>query len=356
MKKIGVGILGATGMAGQRYLQLLEKHPTFEVRVLVASQRSAGKTYGQAVEGRWLMQTPIPENIRDLKVESLDSPELVKERCSLVFSAIDSEPAREWEPRYAAAGLKVVSNASSYRKDPLVPVLIPELNPHHLDILPLQREIKGFQEGFLTVKPNCSLQSYLLPLYVLHRRYVLEEVVVTTLQALSGAGYPGVASLNALDNCVPYIAGEEEKSEQEPLKILGEVGEQGILSNPEIKISAHCNRVPVLDGHLACVSAKFREAPELAAIPGLWEEFRARPQELSLPSAPGQPIRYLHEPDRPQTRLDRDFENGMGITVGRLRSCNVHQIRFTCLSHNTIRGAAGGGILIAELMKASNLL
>ena len=356
MKKTAVGILGATGMAGQRYIQLLEDHPFFEIKVLAASSNSVDKTYEEAVAGRWNSPSPIPQSIRQSKIISMEEPERIAKSCDLVFSAVDTPVAQKWEPEFARAGLKVVSNASAYRKDPLVPVLIPEINPGHLSILDAQRKAKGFESGFITVKPNCSLQSYLLPLHILDREYELESVVVTTLQALSGAGYPGVSSMNIIDNCIPFIPGEEEKSEQEPLKILGDVIDNQILAHTGINITAHCNRVPVLDGHMACVSASFRRKPEIDRIFQLWESFRGLPQELKLPSAPLKPVHYAPLPDRPQPRLDRDLESGMAITVGRLRPCGVHHIRFVGLSHNTLRGAAGGGVLIAELLKVEGYL
>ena len=356
MRKTGVGILGATGMAGQRYIQLLENHPFFDIEVLAASANSVDKTYEEAVRGRWHSSLPVPESIRHKKIISVEEPEKIAEKCELVFSAMDTASAQLWEPEFAKKGLKVVSNASAYRKDPLVPVLIPEINPEHLLILNAQMEAKSFGSGFITVKPNCSLQSYLLPLFILHREYELKSVVVTTLQALSGAGYPGVSAMNMIDNCIPFIPGEEEKSEQEPLKILGTVNDNKILDHTGINITAHCNRVPVLDGHMACVSASFQRRPDMSEILNLWDSFRGLPQELGLPLAPVQPVHYSDLPDRPQPRLDRDLESGMAISVGRLRSCGVHHIRFTALSHNTLRGAAGGGVLIAELLKVEGYL
>lgn len=307
MRRIGVGILGATGHVGQQYLRLLQNHPWFEVRFLASSKNA-------------------------------DDIESAKKSCSFVFSAMSNEGAKLYEERYAAAGLPVVSNASYHRMSPDVPIIIPEVNASHLSMIPLQRS-----RGFIVTKPNCSLQSYMIPLAPLHERFEVEKIIVTTLQAISGAGYPGVASLDIVDNVIPYISGEEEKCEREPLKIWGNAG---------IEISAHCNRVPVLDGHLACVSVKFRKKPSEQEILALWQNFPG----LDLPSAPKRPIIYREECDRPQTRLDRDAENGMAVTVGRLRRCPILDYRFVGLSHNTIRGAAGGGILIAELLHKEGYL
>lgn len=351
MAKIKVGILGATGMVGQSYIALLSAHPWFQVSYVVASEKSAGKTYGSAVEGRWHMQKEIPEEVRKLRVMTLDELDTAKKSCRFVFSALDSDLARIYEEKYAAAGIPVVSNASAHRSTEDVPVLIPEINPEHIKLINVQKKNRGWK-GFIVVKPNCSLQSYIIPLYAL-KSFSPKRVIITTMQAVSGAGYPGVASYDITDNIIPYIKGEEEKSEDEPLKILGSFNGNKIIP-AEIKLSAHCNRVPVIDGHLACVSVEFEKKPSRHDILKLWQDF-APLKQLSLPSAPGHPIIYQHELDRPQPRLDRMAENGMAITVGRLRECNVLHWRFVGLSHNTIRGAAGGGILNAELIKAGGL-
>lgn len=356
MAKISVGVLGATGVVGQNYLRLLENHPWFEVTHLVASEKSAGKSYEEAVAGRWRMASAIPERLRGLRVCSLDDLATASNNCQLVFSALDADVARVYEQRYAAAGFPVVSNSSAHRGDSDVPMILPEINADHLEIIPAQQRLRGFGKGFIVVKPNCSVQSYLTPLYSLHEEFGLRKAIVTTMQAVSGAGYPGVASLDILGNVVPFIKGEEEKSELEPLKILGRVEGERILPCNEIIFSAHCNRVPVVDGHLACVSAEFAEKPSADQIVNAWNTFEGVPQQLKLPSAPSPAIVYCEEPDRPQPRLDREIGNGMTVTVGRLRACGVLQWKFVGLSHNTVRGAAGGGILNAELLRARGLL
>lgn len=350
MKKLRCGVLAGTGMVGQKYISLLENHPWFEVTYVTASERSAGKKYSEAVEGRWHMPTELPKNVRDIVVENMDTIEKVKKNCDFVFSALDSGPAKEWEEKYAEAGIPVVSNASAHRHTPDVPMLIPEINPEHLDIIKIQQKNRGWKKGFIVVKPNCSLQSYMTPLFALHRKFKLKRAIITTMQAVSGAGHPGVSSFDIIDNTVPFIGGEEEKSEREPQKILGKIDGNKITYNEDFIISAHCNRVPVIDGHMACVSAEFEKKPSKEEILKIWKEFKSVPQELNLPFAPKQPIIYREEPNRPQTRLDRDADKGMACVVGRLRDCNVFHIRFVALSHNTTRGAAGGGILNAELL------
>lgn len=348
MKRLKVGVLGATGMVGQNYIQLLENHPWFEVSYLAASPRSAGKKYLEAVEGRWHMQSEIPEGVSKLIVH--DASEIPSpSKCNFVFSALDSGPAKELEEKYAEAGIPVVSNASTHRHTKDVPMLIPEINPHHIKAIESQKKSRGWK-AFIAVKPNCSLQSYMTPLYALHTQFGIKRVIITTLQAVSGAGHPGVSSFDITDNVIPFIKGEEEKSEREPQKILGEFRNGEFVYNEEIQISAHCNRVPVIDGHLASVSVEFKRKPSREQILKAWKQFRSVPQELKLPMAPKQPIIYRDEPDRPQPRLDRDADKGMAVTVGRLRECNVFHWRFTGLSHNTVRGAAGGGILNAELL------
>ncbi len=355
MDKLKVGVLAGTGMVGQKYITLLQDHPWFEVTFVSASPRSAGKKYAEAVSGRWHMQEDIPENVRDIVVE--DAADLAKAKdCDFLFSALGSGPAKELEHKYAEMGIPVVSNASAHRHTPDVPMIIPEVNPEHADIIPIQQKNRGWDNGFIAVKPNCSLQSYMTPLFALGKEFGLKKVIITTLQAVSGAGYPGVASWDAIDNIVPYIGGEEEKSEREPLKILGKVDGDKISYAQGIDISAHCNRVPVLDGHTACVSVEFENSPSKEEILSIWKGFRGEPQNLKLPFAPSQPIIYREEENRPQPRLDRDTDKGMAVTVGRLRECNVFDWRFVGLSHNIIRGAAGGGILNAELLKAKGYL
>jgi len=349
-----VGVTGATGMVGQNYLRLLKDHPWFRVTHVSASPRSAGKKYAEAVAGRWVMDEEIPEDVAGLILGDASDVKEARAKCDFVFSAVGMEKSavRVLEERYAAAGLPVISNNSAHRHTEDVPMLIPEINPDHTDIIPFQQKNRGWDKGFIVVKPNCSLQSYLSPVYALMAAgYVVESMVVTTLQAVSGAGYPGVASINMIDNVVPFIGGEEEKTEREPLKILGSIEGGKFVYDDSLNISAHCNRVPVIDGHTACVSLKFRsEKPSLDEIIAIWSEFEAAPQELDLPSAPHPPIIYREENDRPQPRKDRDAGGGMAISVGRLRECPVMDIRFVALSHNTIRGAAGGAILSAELL------
>lgn len=351
MKKIPVGILGATGMVGQQYVQLLANHPWFEVAFLAASEQSAGKSYADAVGERCQLDpTQLPQHLWQSPVHSIDDTALAQNQCRFVFSAMTNEGAKIYEERYAALDLPVISNASYHRLSPDVPMLIPEVNPEHSEIIPIQRSNRSWKSGFIAVKPNCSLQSYMIPLTPLHQRFQVTHIIVTTLQAISGAGYPGVPSLDIIDNVVPHISGEEEKSEREPLKIWGKVTDRAISLADNIAISAHCNRVPVIDGHLACVSVKFAEKPSEREILQLWSQFHPLPQQLKLPSAPQQPIIYSPRHDRPQPRYDRTAGRGMSITVGRLRPCNIFDYRFVALSHNTIRGAAGGGILNAELL------
>lgn len=360
MQKIGVGVLGATGMVGQKYIHLLENHPWFEVTYVAASPRSAGKKYCEAVEGRWLVGSDMDQRIAQLIVQDASNVLLAKGKCAFVFSAIELESKKdiqELENAYAAAGIPVVSNASAHRWTQTVPMLIPEINADHVSVLEAQKKENGWDKGFVVVKPNCSIQSYMIPIYALEKAgYPIRRLFVTTLQAVSGAGYPGVASFDIIDNIVPFIGGEEEKSEKEPLKILGRVLDGKIINADLPKISAHCNRVPVLDGHTACVSVEFDlpdgKKPTLLQIEKIWTEFTSVPQELNLPSAPIHPILVRHEPNRPQPRRDRDSDKAMGISVGRLRECPLFDFRFVGLSHNTVRGAAGGGILNAELLKA----
>lgn len=356
MEKLKVGVLGATGMVGQQYISLLEQHPWFEVSYVAASPNSAGKKYCEAVAGRWQMTVDVPVQVRDLVVQDANNPALAAGKCVFVFSALDmdKQQARELENAYAGLGIPVVSNASAHRGSEDVPMLIPEINHEHIDIIPAQKSRHGWQKGFIVVKPNCSLQSYMTPVFaLLQAGYEISRMIITTMQAVSGAGYPGVPSLDMIDNIVPLIGGEEEKSENEPHKILGKVVDGKIVNDSSIRISAHCNRVPVIDGHTACVSLEFGDKkPELEEIKRIWREFRALPQQLDLPFAPVRPIIYREEPNRPQPRKDRDADKGMAVSVGRLRKCNVFDIRFVGLSHNTVRGAAGGGILNAELLKA----
>lgn len=359
MKKIPVGILGATGMVGQQYIHLLENHPWFEVAYVAASPQSAGKKYKDALRSGWIVAGNMPEDVASLVVEDVADVQKAAKKCAFVFSAFempDKDEIRERENEYAAAGMPVFSNASAHRHTDNVPMLIPEINAHHLDIIPEQQKKNGWEKGFIVVKPNCSLQSYLAPIFALEQAgYEISDVLVTTLQAVSGAGYPGVASLDVIDNVIPLIPGEEEKTEVEPVKILGSIKGGKFVDFKGINISAQCMRVPVSDGHLACVSIKFgpgrsgKKKPTQEEILKIWSQFSGDPQKLKLPFAPDQPIIYRDKPNRPQPKRDRDNDKGMAVTVGRLRKCSVFDYKFVALSHNTIRGAAGGGILNAEL-------
>lgn len=350
MIKIPVGILGATGMVGQQYLHRLAHHPWFDVRFLASSEASAGKSYGEAVAGRWHLDAPIAPRFLHLPVHRIDDIQEAKKTCRFVFSAVSNEAAKSYEELYAEEGVPVISNAAYHRQTADVPLLIPEVNPDHAQLIHTQQKNRHWKRGFIVAKPNCSLQSYMIPLEPLHRRYRVKRLLITTLQAVSGAGHPGISSLDIVDNVIPYIANEEEKSEQEPLKIWGHLDDGRLSLADGIAISAHCNRVPVLDGHLACVSVQFEEKPKEHEILQLWEHFRGLPQQWQLPSAPARPIVYREECNRPQPRQDRNAGDGMSITTGRLRSCPVLDYRFVALSHNTVRGAAGGGILNAEFL------
>jgi aspartate-semialdehyde dehydrogenase len=356
MERLRVGVLGATGMVGQNYLRLLHDHPWFEVTYVGASPRSAGKRYTEAVQGRWHMNAPIPGDIQNLVLGDANSVASAQEKCDMVFSAIEAgkDQVRTLEEAYAAAGIPVVSNNSAHRATADVPMMVPEVNWAHTKLIDVQRQARAWDQGCIAVKPNCSVQSYVTPLFALMQAgYPLEAVIVSTMQAVSGAGFPGPASLQMIDNVIPYIGGEEEKSEQEPLRILGTLANGQVRPESDLRISAHCNRVPVIDGHMACLSLKFAEQkPSTQEIIQIWQDFSSEPQKLNLPSAPHPPIVYLDKPDRPQPRVDRDAGHGMAVTVGRLRPCNVFDYRFVGLSHNTVRGAAGGAILTAELLKA----
>ena len=359
-KKLKVGVIGATGMVGQNYLRLLANHPWFEVVYLAASPNSAGKKYSDAVAGRWHMKTDIPEKFRDIIVEDAGQVEKATGKCSLIFSAVemDKQSILAVEGEYAKQGFAVVSNNSAHRNTPDVPVMIPEINPEHLDIIPAQQKNHRYSKGFIVVKPNCSIQSYMIPLYALMKAgYSIDKMIVTTLQALSGAGYLGPSAIDLVDNIIPYIGGEEEKSEVEPRKIFGKIQNGKIVPDESMKISAHCNRVAVTDGHTACCSIQFAgKKPEMNEIINIWRNFSALPQELKLPSAPIPALIYRDEIDRPQPQKDKDAGNGYAVTVGRLRKCNVFDYRFVGLHHNTVRGAAGGAILTAELLKAKGFI
>jgi aspartate-semialdehyde dehydrogenase len=352
-------------MVGQQYITLLNDHPWFEVRYVAASPRSAGKKYSEAVEGRWHLARNLAPHVGKIKVEDANDVSRAvaafkKDKCSFVFSALEigKDETRALEEAYAAADIPVISNASAHRWTPDVPVLIAEVNPHHTDIIPVQQKARGWKKGFIAVKPNCSIQTYMIPLHALIQAgYLVKKIMVTTMQSVSGAGYPGVPSLDMIDNIVPYIGGEEEKSEKEPLKIFGTILNDEIQNAVMPKISACCNRVPLTDGHTACISLAFgMKKPSIDEIRKIWASYKGLPQEEKFPTAPIQPVIYREEENRPQPRKDRDADKGMAVTVGRLRPCNLFDIRFTAVSHNTIRGAAGGGILNAELLKHEGFL
>lgn len=356
MERIKVGVLGATGMVGQNYLRLLENHPWFEVAYVAASPNSAGKTYVDAVKGRWVLEEPMPVAVRNFIVGDANIVDLAKGKCQMVFSAIeaDKETIKKLEEEYARNDFPVVSNNSAHRFTPDVPMIMPEVNWEHTEIIKTQRKNRGWKKGLLAVKPNCSLQSYVTLLDALRKSgYSIDAAIISTMQAVSGAGFPGVASLHIIDNVIPYIGGEEEKSEQEPMKIFGKIVDGKIVNDSSMKISAHCNRVPVLDGHTACVSVKFADKkPAVKDVLNIFSKYTSEPQRLKLPSAPIPAIIVREEENRPQPRWDRDAGRGMAVSVGRVRPCNVFDIRFVGLSHNTVRGAAGGAILTAELLKA----
>lgn len=356
-KKMKVGIIGGTGMVGQRFITLLENHPWFEVSAIAASERSAGLPYEKAVEGRWKLDIPMPESVKGIVVKNVAEINKMADEVEAVFCAVDmkKDEIRELEEKYAKAELPVISNNSAHRLTEDVPMIIPEINPEHTAIIEKQRKRLGTRRGFIAVKSNCSLQSYVPPVHAL-KGFGPEKILASTYQAISGAGKVFRDWPEILDNVIPYIGGEEEKSEKEPLKIWGSVeGDRIVLAKGPV-ISSQCYRVPVSDGHLAAVYVTFRHKPSKDEILTCWKEFKGKPQELKLPSAPEHFLTYFEEPDRPQTKLDRNIENGMGIAVGRLREDNLFDYKFTCLSHNTIRGAAGGGVLMAELLKAEGWL
>ncbi len=351
MEKMKVGIIGATGMVGQRFLTLLEDHPYFEVSVLAASARSAGVTYEEAVGNRWKMASPIPEKFRKMTVVDAADIAAVGSKCSFVFCAVNmkKDEIKAMEEAYAKAEIPVVSNNSANRWTPDVPMVIPEINDEHLSVIAAQRARLGTKRGFIAVKPNCSIQSYVPALTPL-LKYGIEQVVATTYQAISGAGKTFKEWPEMLDNVIPYIGGEEEKSEQEPLRIWGHVENGAVVKATSPVITTQCIRVPVTDGHTAAVFVKFRNKPTREEILTAWKEYAGAPQELELPNAPKQFLTYFEEENRPQARLDRDLEGGMGVSIGRLREDSIFDYKFVGLSHNTLRGAAGGAVLIAELL------
>ena len=356
MRRFNVGIIGATGMVGQRFISLLQEHPWFDITLLAASPRSVGKTYAEAVRGRWAMAGEIPARVADLVLyDAADDAEEIARSVDFVFCAVDMPKAdiKALEERYAKLECPVISNNSAHRGTADVPMIIPEINGAHCDIVPVQRKRLSTKRGFVAVKSNCSLQSYLPALFPL-RKFGFEQIAVATYQAISGAGKTFETFPEIMDNIIPYIGGEEEKSEQEPLKILGRAGDSGIVSAPSeaFPVTAQCVRVPVSDGHMGAVFVKFKQKPSREEILELWDKFLG----VELPSAPEKFITYFEEDDRPQTRLDRDLGGGFGIAVGRLREDSVFDYKFVCLSHNTVRGAAGGAILMAEQLAEKGYL
>lgn len=356
-KKLRVGVLGATGMVGQRFIALLENHPWYEVVTVAASPRSAGKTYEEAVGDRWKMTTPMPEAVKKLVVMNVNEVEAVADSVDFVFSAVDmtKEEIKTIEEAYAKTETPVVSNNSAHRWTPDVPMVIPEVNPEHFKVIEHQRKRLGTTKGFIAVKPNCSIQSY-APVLSAWKEFEPYEVVATTYQAISGAGKTFKDWPEMVENIIPYIGGEEEKSEQEPLRIWGEIKDGEIVKAAEPVITCQCIRVPVLNGHTAAVFVKFRKKPAKEELIDRLVHYKGLPQELKLPSAPSQFMQYMEEDNRPQVTLDVDFENGMGISVGRLREDTIYDYKFVGLSHNTVRGAAGGAVLCAELLTAQGYI
>ena len=348
MKKLEVGILGATGMVGQRFISLLEHHPWFEVRWLAASERSAGRTYAEACN--WRLREPLPKPVGEMPVHECKAGHAPQ----LVFSSLDSKVAGEVEKEFAHAGHVVVSNSSNHRMEPDVPLLIPEVNPEHLALARVQRKQRGWK-GMIVTNPNCTTVGLVMSLAPLEKAFGLEKVLMTSLQAVSGAGYPGLPTLDILGNVIPYISGEEEKVERETRKLLGKLGD-GRVQPGAFAVSAHCNRVPVEDGHTESISVALKSRASLADLLEAWRKFRALPQERDLPSAPKHPIIVREERDRPQPKFDLTVERGMATVIGRVRECAVLQFKYTALSHNTIRGAAGAALLNAELMKSEGYL
>ena len=356
-EKLKVGILGGTGMVGQRFISLLENHPWFEVTTIAASPRSAGKTYEEAVGDRWKMDTPMPEAVKKIVVMNVNEVEKVASEVDFVFSAVDmtKEEIKKIEEDYAKTETPVVSNNSAHRWTPDVPMVVPEINPQHMDVIKYQRERLGTKRGFVAVKPNCSIQSY-APVLTAWKEFEPYEVVATTYQAISGAGKTFKEWPEMVENIIPYIGGEEEKSEKEPLRLWGKVVDGKIVPATDTTITCQCIRVPVLDGHTAAVFVNFEKKPTKEQIIEKWRNFKGLPQELNLPSAPKQFIQYLEDDNRPQVSLDVDYENGMGVSVGRLREDSVYDWKFIGLSHNTLRGAAGGAVLCAETLKAQGYI
>lgn len=357
MSKLKVGILGATGMVGQRFISILENHPWFEVTTVAASPRSAGKTYEEAVGDRWKLEKPMPEAVKKLVVMNVNEVEKVASEVDFVFSAVDmtKDEIKAIEEAYAKTETPVVSNNSAHRWTPDVPMVVPEINPGHMDVIEFQRKRLGTKSGFIAVKPNCSIQAY-APALTAWMEYEPYEVVASTYQAISGAGKTFKDWPEMIENIIPYIGGEEEKSEKEPLRLWGEIKDGVIVPATSPIITCQCIRVPVLNGHTATVFVKFKKKPTKEELIDKLVNFSGEPQKLALPSAPKQFIQYLTEDNRPQVKLDVDYEGGMGVSIGRLREDTVYDWKFVGLAHNTLRGAAGGAILCAELLKAKEYI
>ena len=353
MKQYNVGVIGATGMVGQRFITLLENHPWFNLVALAASARSAGKTYEEAIGSRWLMKTPMPESVKKMVVLDAANVEEVAAKVDFVFCAVNmkKDEIKALEEAYAKAECPVVSNNSAHRFTPDVPMVVPEINADHIEIIPAQRKRLGTKRGFVAVKSNCSLQSYVPALHPL-RKYGISDVLVCTYQAISGAGKTFETFPDILDNVIPYIGGEEEKSEQEPLKVWGKIEGDKIVKASAPAITPQCLRGPVSNGHFAAVFVSFENKPSKEEILNIWKEYKGAPQELELPSAPKQFLHYFEEDNMPQAKLHRNLEGGMAVSIGRLREDTQYDYKFVCLSHNTLRGAAGGAVEMAELYAA----
>ncbi len=359
MEKFKVGVIGGTGMVGQRFVSLMENHPWFELTVIAASARSAGKTYEEAVGNRWAIETPMPEEAKHIVVKNAEADmEEIAAAVDFVFSAVDmkKEEILALEEAYAKCECPVVSNNSAHRWTPDVPMVVPEINPEHIAVIPSQRVRLGTKRGFIAVKSNCSLQSYVPALHPLKEEFGLTKALVCTYQAISGAGKTFQSWPEMVDNIIPYIGGEEEKSEQEPLKLWGTLKDGVIEPASAPSITAQCIRVPVSNGHTAAVFMSFEHKPTMEQIIARWNTFSGRAQELKLPTAPKQFLHYFTENDRPQIQSERNLERGMAVSIGRLRPDTQYDYKFVCLSHNTLRGAAGGGVLLAELLCAEGYI
>lgn len=359
MKKYNVGIVGATGMVGQRFMTLLCDHPWFNVVVLAASSRSAGKAYVEAIGTKWCMDVPIPDKFKTMIVKDAENDiEEITSMVDFVFCAVNmkKDEIKALEEEYAKHECPVVSNNSAHRFTEDVPMVVPELNAEHINVIPYQRQRLGTKRGFIAVKSNCSLQSYVPALFPLHKKYGVKDVLVCTYQAISGAGKTFETWPDMIDNVIPYIGGEEEKSEKEPLKLWGEIKDGKIVSAEKPNFTAQCIRVPVSNGHLGAVFVNFENKPTKEEMIEIWDNFKGRAQELELPSAPKKFLNYFTEPDRPQIKSERNLENGMAVSIGRLREDTQYDYKFVCLSHNTLRGAAGGAVLLAELLAAEGYM